>query len=101
MSEDSLQLTRDEQYLRAYFLSSDITQQRSRSRELAYIVPAIVVAGLALANGTQAGTWAAFIYLLGLYLWRFGSNRWGAATRSLIEKYEARIRDLEGEGQPT
>lgn len=101
MNEDVLHLTPDERYLRAYILFSDTIHRRGKLRELTYIVPALVVAGLAFADGTQTGTWVAFLYLLGLYLWRFGSNRWAAATRSLVEKYEARIRDLENANRST
>jgi len=89
------ELTRDEQYLRAYFLVTEFSRYSVLFGELRFLLPAIFIAGVALLQGAHGAMWGAFLYLLGVYIWRVGSVRWSKVARSLIEKYEQRIAELE------
>ena len=91
------ELTRDEQFIRSYYLSTDFTRARAVRSELGFVLPVLILACFALVKDAHDAMWVAFLYMLCLYFWRMGSGRWGRATRSLIEKYEERL----GEFEPT
>jgi hypothetical protein len=88
-------LTSDETYIRRYFLAAEPPRVQQFVHELQYLAPAVIMAAYALYRGAHDAMWIAFIYLFAVYVWRTGSSRWNNATRSLIQKYEARIAELE------
>jgi hypothetical protein len=86
--------TPEEQFLRSYYLTVD-GSWRQWTREIPYLLPSVVVAGIGLWKSEPGAFWIAFLYLLGCYIWRIAGGKWSLISRSLIEKYEARIAELE------
>ena len=89
-------LTPDENYLRTYYLTTARTSWSSLASEIGYLAPVLIIAAYSLIKGYHDAMWIAFLYLLCLYYWRVGGNRWSKAFRTLIQKYEDHIADLEG-----
>ena len=89
-------LTHDEQIVRSFYLGTKPSRGRALSSEVWILLPAIILAISAYSNGAMNNLiWISFLYLLGAYIWRFGSTKWSLAMRGLLEKYEHRIAELE------